>query len=928
MNSISSGNLCGLQFNNAYMLFIAIPLLVVLTVPFFIAVRKDNRNGHNIASGVLHVLLALLIAFAAAGTSFVHIMTETEVYVVADVSYSANKNLDTIDNYIENIESTLPNGAKLGVICFGKDYKLTTKLGKQISSVKEAGVDDTETNISSALDYAGSLFHDDVIKRVVVITDGRQTYNTSSGELQRAVSNLHAQDVRVDAIFLDDTISPDAKEVQISGVQFTNVTYQGKAEEVNVLVQTSYSTKAQVSLSLNGEVLRTSYFDLSLGVNPIYFDLETEAAGTFEYEVTVSADEDEIEVNNKYRFVQTVSDDFDVLVISTKWQETTSIIESYGEGVAVEVYDGDNEVLINEKNKYISSIGEAGYNVVIHTDNLNVPYTVEDLCKYDEIVLDGIDLTTIHGGKDMHEMFLNSLNTVVSTFGKSLLTFGNMSVQDKTEGELQQLDDMLPVRFGDATSEGKLYTIVFDISYSMHMWSRLSLARQSAIQLVNTLSEKDSVCVVFFAGDIEVKLAPTKMDNKEKIISTLTNIDVQNGTLAGVALEKAMNTIINLDVYTERHVILITDGITYKGTVGGSDRDDVQVAKDSAEKMRAYGIFTTVISVGGDDGTVNREWCDEVARLGGSKHYRIVTEAQIAGVVLDDIAKDLGDSVIKQRKWIEVSKPLDPVLTGVELGGTNYVPEYVVSKGKTSATTVLKLSHDVGNIKVEVPLYAYWNYGNGRVSSYTGNFAEIKSYGGVESQYNMPFFNNIVTSATPTGKNNYPFVLSTSVDGKTARIEITPAEVHPTAPAQATVTAPDGTVKTEKFSFNYTNYYYELAMPDIGNYSVKIDYTYGGKTYTAETVLSLSYAPEYDAFDVYDASVLYKMLGGEGTVSEDGNFAVEIDENEIATYVLPLSLPFLIVCVVLFVVDIIIRKLKWNDIVSLFSKAGGKGGKK
>ena len=189
MNSISLDKLCALQFNNAYMLFIAIPLLAVLTVPFFIAVRKDNRNGHNIASGVLHVVMAVLIAFAAAGTSFVHVITETEVYVVADVSYSANKNLETVDNYIQNIESTLPNNAKLGVICFGKDYKLTTKLGKKVTSVKEAGVDDTETNISAALEYAGSLFKDDVIKRIVVITDGRQTYNANSGELQRTVSN-------------------------------------------------------------------------------------------------------------------------------------------------------------------------------------------------------------------------------------------------------------------------------------------------------------------------------------------------------------------------------------------------------------------------------------------------------------------------------------------------------------------------------------------------------------------------------------------------------------------------------------------------------------------------------------------------------------------------------------------------------------------
>ena len=55
-----------INFDNAYLLLIAIPLVALLAVPFFIAVKRDNRNGHNIASMVLHVLMAVRIAFAAA----------------------------------------------------------------------------------------------------------------------------------------------------------------------------------------------------------------------------------------------------------------------------------------------------------------------------------------------------------------------------------------------------------------------------------------------------------------------------------------------------------------------------------------------------------------------------------------------------------------------------------------------------------------------------------------------------------------------------------------------------------------------------------------------------------------------------------------------------------------------------------------------
>ena len=127
--------------------------------------------------------------------------------------------------------------------------------------------------------------------------------------------------------------------------------------------------------------------------------------------------------------------------------------------------------------------------------------------------------------------------------------------------------------------------------------------------------------------------------------------------------------------------------------------------------------------------------------------------------------------------------------------------------------------------------------------------------------------------------------------------------------------------------FDSTTYFYEFLTPQIGEYSIEITYSYGGKSYTANTGFILSYEPEYDAFEVFDASVLYKMLDGKGTVSEDGKLKIENDESEIATYRVKLTVPLLIIAAVMYVADIIIRKLKWNDIVSLFGRSGKRGKK-
>ena len=55
---------------------------------------------------------------------------------------------------------------------------------------------------------------------------------------------------------------------------------------------------------------------------------------------------------------------------------------------------------------------------------------------------------------------------------------------------------------------------------------------------------------------------------------------------------------------------------------------------------------------------------------------------------------------------------------------------------------------------------------------------------------------------------------------------------------------------------------------------------------------------------------------------------LENDDKEIATYIIRFIAPLMIVAVVLYVIDIIIRKLKWNDIKSFFGVKQRKGGSK
>ena len=108
-----------ISFVNSFYLLIAIPLLALVIIPFCIAIRKDNRSVSVITSLILHLVMVGLIALSAAGTTLTAVITKTQVYVVADVSYSTDRELDTVDDYIREVKDSMPRNSKMGVVCFG-----------------------------------------------------------------------------------------------------------------------------------------------------------------------------------------------------------------------------------------------------------------------------------------------------------------------------------------------------------------------------------------------------------------------------------------------------------------------------------------------------------------------------------------------------------------------------------------------------------------------------------------------------------------------------------------------------------------------------------------------------------------------------------------------------------------------------------------
>lgn len=881
-----------ISFDNIYLLLIAIPIAAIVTVPFFAAVKKENANRHNVASFVFHILMAIFVAFAAAGTSFVTVITETNVFVVADVSYSAYNNLDTVDSYIENVRKSLPRNSKLGIVCFGKDAELLTGLGGSVKSVSEAAVDASGTDIVNALEYTSSLFKDDVIKRIVLITDGGQT-ESSDSTLRRTIESLRADNIHVDAIYLNDNIDESVKEVQVTSVDAASNAYLNHEETAVAVLQSSYRANVTAELYRIGvtQPLAQKAVSLSAGSNTVSFTLDTSATGSFVYEVRVTAEEtdgDTSYYNNSCYFTQTITGTVRILLITGQEEDYKAAQILFGEDCEIDAY-------VNDK---------------------NVPYSVEDLCLYDEIVLSNVDVSTLTNAT----MFMSSLDTVVSLFGKSLLTFGNLSIQNRTDEELTQLDDMLPVRYGNNDQDPKLYALVIDSSRSMQIDNRLVIAKQAAAQLVGLLNEDDYVCVFNFYGDSAYLVYPPVCvaDESDSVIEMLNNLQPLQGTLIGKGLRTALDSIANLD-YSEKQVMLISDGLSF----GSEPEDPVSVAKEIYQN----GITVSTLGVGksGDDAaTTGQALLQEICAAGGGNYYYCYDPSQLDGIMFGDIADDMTESKIEATTAVKINRRYDDVLSGLDMSGA-YVNGFYVGKAKASANVVLTVDYTKSNGgSVTVPLYAYWSYGNGKAASFTSALTGDWLLGWQNSGLDELFISNVISTNTPSERIDYPYALALSIEGNRATVTLTPAELHADARAQITVTLPSASFPadtvSDTFSLEQSVYVCTFELGKAGSYTLAITYSYGGNDYTATIYYYRSYLPEYDSFAVYDSSVLVKSVGGEGTVSLDGNLSLENDDSDVGMYVIDLTVPLLALCAVLFVTDIIVRKLRWSDIKSLFGR--------
>ena len=872
------------KFGNPWLLFLLIPLIGGVVLGYFLMGKGKRNSKKNVISFSLHLVMAVLVSFAFADPQFLESGRPSEVLILADASASESPSIERMDASIKKARSEalrFPN-TEVGVVAFAKDSRFVTEFGKGFDSLSEVyedgDFDYSASDLEQALLFAAESFSEQALKRVVLISDGVET----DGSAIDALSALMAEGIQIDTLSLQADFP---SEISLTGLEYTDNAYLNRAESVQVAINATEPSDATIELYRNGVLDASQFAYLGNGLNLVSFDLDTAEEGEAVYRVVVKARDgyefhDSFAENNTRSFVQRVTGDFSILFLGTSESELSEFVR-LGQ--------------LSEETKIDSYIGAS-----------EVPYTLEELIEYDEIVLSDIDLTKIAH----YDEFVDNLTVAVRVYGKSVFTFSATHVGDENDPSLIEYNDLLPVQY--QPDDSRAMVLLIDSSGSMG-GNNIDMAKAGAKAVVDKLSINDSIAIVTFETNVQIPVAMTTIRdeaNRADIKAKIDHIDINGGTNMLNGLTEAYKQIDGVTA-EYKNIITLSDGLP------GDNPDDL---KEFVTSMSFSNISSSFINIGDPEG---EEVLKTLAKLGNGKYYYIDSALGLKDIMIDSIDQEVVNAIIEKDSEIIYQLEDDPSLQGGVYNNLDNISGYAYCRMKTGANTVLSVQYIHTNSDNElsviaVPLYAYWDFGRGRVSSFTSSLNTswtAKLRGSAAGQL---FFKNIIAQSFPERFNKSTLDLELIPHGSSSSVIVTPNLDSADARINLTATPREGGEPFEAIlTYDGTTFQGEVATPEPGLYDLRLVYSRLNpdnglyeEEETLDYVYSFDYSSEFNFFDDQPTTLLYELSsqsGGRQLAEEDIRLDISDSQLQQASY--SSSMVWLLLsAVIVYLIDIFVRK--------------------
>lgn len=879
---------------SAWLLFLLIPAVAFTLIPYFLLNKKYRRTRNRITSIVLHLIIMVLSICVLSGMTFAYDVPNesNEVILLVDVSFSGEEAEDQRNEFIQDAIAASEEGFKLGIVTFGYDQHYAVPLTSNMRNIYNDYLnaprpDDTATDIASALTYAKTLFSHPGSGKIVLLTDGMET----DGKATSVVRSVVAEGIRVDTVYFSTEKHDEVQIIDVVEPDY-HITV-GDPFSLGLTLQSSYSGSANVTLYEEGVAQSVTQVALEEGIQNVQIQHTFDLPGIHEISFEIESNGDTLTQNNRFHSYINLEVFDDILILGRDADEAARIRTLLGEQFNVNVVD------INDLD--------------------SVPQDVDGLRMYDQVILMNIANSDMPAGFDL------MLHTYVHEYGGGLLTVGGDKVdvtgesvantynREDMQGTLYQ--DMLPVQAIDYTPPVGV-VIIIDRSGSMQSsdgstgQTKLEQAKSGAMSCLDALTERDYCGIMTLEDDYTADTQILPMPEKAKLVAAIDAIgDDGGGTVFRGALEAAGRALTSLTTVERKHIMLVTDGAPF---------DPLEDTETEAgyggiilNNFEKEGITLSIVGIGctADDAENMRRAAEEF----GHGRYHDVREARN---LPREMREDLNVPEIKDI----IYEPFTPRIVGhsaVTAGVTqDEMPQlegYYGTKLKEGATARLMGEY--------VPIYAEWRYGAGTVGSFMCDLNGHWSDAFLNAPAGRRIIENIIGTLFPLEdikpkeieaelrEDNYTTQMSIYTDmeeGQTIEVTITSPPDELGNPSVQTI-LPSAAEGFSRASF-------VIRQPGVHQVLIQKKDAEGAVLAECVVYKVFSYSEEYNVFlDEEESRVFLQTLAdsGRGELIDDA-VAIYEDFDKTIHKTFDPRLPFIIIAIVLFLLDIAVRKFKFK----------------
>lgn len=664
-----------------------IPILAILTI--FIARKSISGLGKSsrVVALIVRLIAITLIVAALAEPSLRDVSKDVGVTVIVDASRSIPSGAqDQIDAYIAQAQQdSRQTNDELGVITVAENAYSQASVSRATTRVDRQFIGATDgTNLMSGVSLAIASAPDNVANRIVLISDGNET----DGSLLRAAQAAKAQGIPIDILPVEFAY---ADEVIVENVQVPANSRVGDTVTLKVVLNATTPAAGRLLISQDGTLIDINPADetelgkiveLKPGRNVLSVALDVTRPGAITYEAVF---EPLTGLTAEGNSTGTQGDSI------TENNRGSAITFVGSEGTVLIVADDSNEAIVFEDVLARAKVATR------RIPSSQFPTTLPDLASYEGIVF--LNQSAYAYSEAQQEL----LRQYIKDTGGGLVMVGGPESFGAGGWIGSPLADALPIRLDPPQKRQMPRGALALIVHSVEIPQGVYYGKEISNAAVDALSRLDLVGIIEYQGlggtDWVYPMSP--VGDRVAVKQAIQNLTFGDMPSFDPSLQLALSGLSNAAA-GQKHCIVISDG-------------DPSMSRSLLRDFKSAGITISAVGVNphspSDTNTLRT-----MANVTGGTYYAVANNAL---ATLPQIFIKEAQTIRRALIW--EGEPFSPARTGVPsetMRGINAVPPingYVVAAEREGLSLVTLRG------KEEDPIAAQWQYGLGRVVTFTSD---------------------------------------------------------------------------------------------------------------------------------------------------------------------------------------------------------------